>query len=214
MRARRRSWAWPTPLGHLDCDRRPRFRSPHVAVQRSGDPGGDHPGGVLPLRPGAGHPHRYHGGHRQRHPPQLPGAGGGRPGAAGPGGQGGLRQDGHPDPRRARGDGGAQPVPRRDGGTGLRLAGPGGAGLGAPPGQSGGQGVAGPPEAGRPPRRRTSRPCWRRRARPFPRRPERRRRVFRPRGAPSSIWRWTEPPPASAPWRTRCGERRRPCSGP
>lgn len=58
------------------------------------------------------------------------------------------------------------------------------------------------------------RPCWRRRARPFPRRPERRRRVFRPRGAPSSIWRWTEPPPASAPWRTRCGERRRPCSGP
>ena len=92
-----------------------------------------------------------------------------------------------------------------------------------------------PPEAGLPPRRRTSRPCpagasgrcwtaipswqavrpcWRRRARPFPRRPERRRRVFRPRGAPSSIWRWTEPPPASAPWRTRCGERRRPCSGP
>ncbi len=48
----------------------------------------------------------------------------------------------------------------------------------------------------------------------LPRRPERRRRVFRPRGAPSSIWRWTEPPPASVPWRTRCGERRRPCSGP
>lgn len=76
------------------------------------------------------------------------------------------------------------------------------------------RGWQGRPEAGLPPRRRTSRPCWRRRARPFPRRPERRRRVFRPRGAPSSIWRWTEPPPASAPWRTRCGERRRPCSGP
>ena len=45
--------------------------------------GGDHPGGVLPLRPGAGHPYRHHGRHRQRHEAQLPGAGGGRPGAAG-----------------------------------------------------------------------------------------------------------------------------------
>ena len=44
--------------------------------------GGDHPGGVLPLRPGAGHPNGHHGRHRQRHQAWLPGPGGGRPGAA------------------------------------------------------------------------------------------------------------------------------------
>ena len=53
-------------------------------------PRGDHPGGVLPLRPGAGHPHGHHGGHRQRHPAWLPGAGGRCPGAAGQRVQGGL----------------------------------------------------------------------------------------------------------------------------
>ena len=53
------------------------------ASHRGDHPGGDHPGGLLPLRSSAGHPHGHHGGHRQRHPPWLPGAGGGCLGAAG-----------------------------------------------------------------------------------------------------------------------------------
>ena len=71
------------PVGHLDRGHRPDRGGPHLALHRGDHPGGDHSGGVLPLRPGAGHPHRHHGRHRQRHPPRLPGPGGGRPGAAG-----------------------------------------------------------------------------------------------------------------------------------
>ena len=54
-------------------------------AHRANHPGSDDPGGVLPLRAGAGHAHRHHGGHRQRHEARLPRAGGRRAGAAGRG---------------------------------------------------------------------------------------------------------------------------------
>ncbi len=55
---------------------------PDLAHHRGDHPGGHHPGGVLPLCAGACHPHRHHGGHRQRHEARLPGPGGRRAGAA------------------------------------------------------------------------------------------------------------------------------------
>ena len=71
------------PLGHLDRsggpDRR-RLDGPH---HPGSHPSGDHSGGILPLRPGAGHSHCHHGRHRQRHQAQLSGAGGRRSGTAG-----------------------------------------------------------------------------------------------------------------------------------
>ena len=47
--------------------------------------GRDHSGGLLSLCAGAGHTHRHHGGHRERHAPRLSGAGRRRTGAAGAG---------------------------------------------------------------------------------------------------------------------------------
>ena len=208
--------------------------APHVAAQRSGDPGGDHPGGVLPLRPGAGHPHRYHGGHRQRHPPQLPGAGGdalerlAQVGKAAFDKTGTLTR-GVPEVTAvrslspgvteeqvyawlARAELGSEHPLGKAVVRGWQAA---GGGTPAPAGGLRGPARPGPPAvldghtvlAG-------SEALLEEAGAALPRRPERRRRVFWPGAAPSSIWRWTEPPPASAPWRTRCGERRRPCSGP
>ena len=89
-RARPRSSGWRTggPPGSWSS---PSLRRPLTWLISAGNhPGRDHPGGLLPLRPGAGHPHRHHGGHRQRHPPRVFGPGRGRPGAAGRGVQGDL----------------------------------------------------------------------------------------------------------------------------
>ena len=64
------------PLGHLDCRHRPDRRRTDLADQRANHPCGHHPGRLLPLRAGAGHPHRHHGGQRQRDQTRLSGAGG------------------------------------------------------------------------------------------------------------------------------------------
>ena len=70
---------WATWIVVVGPDRR-RLDGPH---HRGDHPSGDHSGGILPLRPGAGHPHRHHGRHRQRHQARLSGAGGRRSGTAG-----------------------------------------------------------------------------------------------------------------------------------
>ena len=71
------------PLGHLDCGRRPDRRGADMADYGRDYPRGHDSGGILPLRAGAGHAHGHHGGHRQRDPARLSGAGGRRAGAAG-----------------------------------------------------------------------------------------------------------------------------------
>ncbi len=70
------------PVGHLDRGGGAERRGPDLARHRTDHPGCDHPGGVLPLRSGAGYPDGHHGRHRQRHKPRLSGPGGRRPGAA------------------------------------------------------------------------------------------------------------------------------------
>ena len=66
------------PVGHLDCGDRPDRCRRHLGGDGGDHPGGDHFGGLLPLRPGAGHPHSHYGGHWQRHQARLPCPGGGR----------------------------------------------------------------------------------------------------------------------------------------
>ena len=136
---------------------------------------------------------------------------GGRPGAAGPGGQGGLRQDGHPDPRRARGDGGARPVPgvtEEQVYDWLARAELGSEHPWAKRWSGGGR----PPRGGRPRRGLEALPGRGLRAvldghtvlagsealleeagAALPPTARAEAEVFRPRGAPSSIWRWTGP---------------------
>ena len=129
---------------------RPHLRA--LAQLRSGpglDPGAHQPGGGahhrLPLRHGAGHPHRGHGGRRPGGRTGHPDAGRRAPGAGLSPHHRGLRQDRHPHPGHPPGD-----RPARLGGLERRP------GLG--PGRGPGGQIGASPGRGRDPRRRGETP--------------------------------------------------------